>query len=68
MIVGKASYTWRIVNAIVTLHGFSAGTAILNITSTKEHGNHVSIWVSPEELKQIANQFLAVADRACEEM
>lgn len=51
-------HTFRLVNAFVTIHEFSAGTAILNIVSKKEPMNRASIWVDLAELDGLA-EFIA---------
>lgn len=57
----QTSRTFKLKNALVTIHGWSAGTAILNVTSTKEP-THISVWVSPPELRDLAKAFEEIAD------
>lgn len=50
----KSSRTWKTKNALVTVHGFSAGTAILNIqVFTGDSPNRAAVWMSPEELRDL---------------
>lgn len=49
------SRTVRLKNAIVILHEYSAGTAILHIDGTSEDGDHAAIWVNLDELDDLAN-------------
>ena len=52
------SQSWKLRNAIVTIHDFSAGTAILNITvTTGPTPSHAAVWVSPTELRELASAF-----------
>lgn len=55
MIEEVKSQTIRLKNAIVTIHGWSAGTAILTIGSTREPENHAQIWVGYDELEGLSD-------------
>jgi hypothetical protein len=47
------SRTFRTTNAHITVHEYSAGTLILNVTSVKEAANHAAIWISPDEIEML---------------
>lgn len=59
------SKMWRLTNACVTVHGFSEGTAIFNIVGSKEIGNFASIWVSPEEMRNLGYALIGAANTIC---
>lgn len=52
------SKSYRLNNAVVTLHAFSAGTGVLNITATEgtcPEMNRCSIWVNTNEMDELAD-------------
>lgn len=51
------SRTFRLKNAVVTIHGFAADSAILNISTTNDNPSHAAVWVSAEELIDLGQAF-----------
>ena len=46
----------KLKNAVIVIHGWSAGTAILNVTATEgscPEANHASIWIDDDEIESV---------------
>lgn len=52
------SRTIKTKNALITVHGYSAGTVILNVTSCDDVSNHAAIWLNLNELADISELLL----------
>lgn len=62
----KNSHTYKTTNALITIHGFTPGTAILSITGIKDSSNHAGVWMSPTELRELGIALLYCASTICE--
>jgi hypothetical protein len=57
------SRTIKLKNAMVTVHGYSSGTVVFNMTSRKEDCQHAAIWINTDELNDLSDLL-----RSCQEM
>lgn len=57
------SDTLKLPNALITLHGWTPGTAILNVSVTEGNlaGRTVPVWVSSADMKALADMLLELA-------
>lgn len=53
----------KLANAVVLVHEWSAGTAILSVTGTKEPWQHTAIWVNEDEVTAVVELLQDWRDR-----